>query len=65
MKADTKSWPRNITVKYVTSHQQLRSYGNGATGYISFDRLVKLEIEPSTPGLQGEFTLHPHAIDAH
>ena len=42
----------------LTSYQQLRSYGDGATAYVSSDRLVKLGVEPATPGLQGKWFIH-------
>ena len=42
----------------LTSHQQLRSYGDGATSKSLIDRLVKPGIEPATPGLQGKRFIH-------
>ena len=43
----------------LTSHQQLRSYGDGPRLKFSSDRLTKPGIGPATPGLQGKwFTLH-------
>ena len=37
-----------------TSHQQLRSYGDGSQLNVSSDRLEKPRIEPTSPDLQGE-----------
>ena len=37
-----------------TSHQQLRSYGDGPWFIVQSDGLEKPGIEPATPGLQGE-----------
>ena len=40
------------------AQQQLRSYGDGPQLKVSSDRLVKQEIEPGTPGFQGEEFIH-------
>ena len=42
----------------LTSHQQPRSYGNGAMALSSSDRLEKPMVEPATTGLQGEWFIH-------
>ena len=41
-----------------TSHQQLRSYGDGSQLNVSSDRLEKPRIEPTSPDLQGEWSTH-------
>ena len=42
----------------LTSHQQLKSYGDRPQLKVSSDRLVKQEIEPETPGFQGLEFIH-------
>ena len=42
----------------LTSHHQLRSYGDERRLKVSSDRLVKPTVEPASPGLEGEQLIH-------